>query len=79
MTVALEARDLGKRYGRRWALSGCTLSVPAGRVAGLVGPDGTLVLQGVGTCPGKPSGLLTRSPQQGFLQAWVKHLASGTC
>jgi ABC-2 type transport system ATP-binding protein len=37
---ALEAHGLGKRYGRRWALSDCTLSVPAGRVAGLVGPNG---------------------------------------
>jgi ABC-2 type transport system ATP-binding protein len=36
----LEARGLGKRYGRRWALSGCTLQVPAGHVAGLVGPNG---------------------------------------
>lgn len=40
MTAALEARGLGKRYGRRWALSDCTLSVPAGHVAGLVGPNG---------------------------------------
>ncbi|HLI57605.1 MAG TPA: ABC transporter ATP-binding protein, partial [Actinomycetota bacterium] len=36
----MEARGLGKRYGRRWALSECNLSVPAGRVAGLVGPNG---------------------------------------
>jgi ABC-2 type transport system ATP-binding protein len=36
----LEAGGLGKRYGRRWALSGCTLSIPAGRVVGLVGPNG---------------------------------------
>lgn len=36
----LEASGLGKRYGRRWALSECTLSVPPGRVAGLVGPNG---------------------------------------
>jgi ABC-2 type transport system ATP-binding protein len=40
MTAAVEARGLGKQYGRRWALSDCTLSVPAGRVAGLVGPNG---------------------------------------
>ena len=40
MSVALEADGLGKRYGRRWALSGCTLEVPAGYVAGLVGPNG---------------------------------------
>lgn len=41
MSVALQTRDLGKRYGRRWALSGCTLQVPAGYVAGLVGPNGS--------------------------------------
>jgi ABC-2 type transport system ATP-binding protein len=36
----LETSALGKRYGRRWALSDCTLRIPAGRVAGLVGPNG---------------------------------------
>jgi ABC-2 type transport system ATP-binding protein len=36
----LEAVSLGKRYGRRWALRDCTLSIPAGRVVGLVGPNG---------------------------------------
>jgi ABC-2 type transport system ATP-binding protein len=40
VSVALATRGLGKRYGRRWALSGCTFQVPAGRVAGLVGPNG---------------------------------------
>ncbi len=40
MTDMLETVGLGKRYGRRWALSDCTLSVPAGRVVGLVGPNG---------------------------------------
>ena len=40
MTFALDASGLGKRYGRRWALRECTLSVPAGRVVGLVGPNG---------------------------------------
>lgn len=39
MTAVLATRGLGKRYGRRWALSDCTLSVPQGRVAGLVGPN----------------------------------------
>ncbi|NKZ06615.1 ABC transporter ATP-binding protein [Actinomadura latina] len=40
MTAVLEARGLGKRYGQRWALSDCTLDIPAGRVVGLVGPNG---------------------------------------
>jgi ABC-2 type transport system ATP-binding protein len=40
MTAAIEASGLGKRYGRRWALSDCTLSIPVGRVVGLVGPNG---------------------------------------
>jgi ABC-2 type transport system ATP-binding protein len=37
---AIEANGLGKRYGRRWALAECTLTVPAGQVTGLVGPNG---------------------------------------
>jgi ABC-2 type transport system ATP-binding protein len=40
MSVVVRAQSLGKRYGRRWALSGCTLEIPAGRVVGLVGPNG---------------------------------------
>jgi ABC-2 type transport system ATP-binding protein len=40
MTAAIEASGLGKKYGRRWALSDCTLSIPVGRVVGLVGPNG---------------------------------------
>jgi ABC-2 type transport system ATP-binding protein len=38
--IAVEARELGKRYGNRQALSDCTLSIPSGRVVGLVGPNG---------------------------------------
>ena len=33
--TVLAATGLGKRYRRRWALSDCTLTVPAGRVVGL--------------------------------------------
>jgi ABC-2 type transport system ATP-binding protein len=40
VTAVLQARGLGKRYRRRWALSECTLAIPAGRVVGLVGPNG---------------------------------------
>ncbi len=40
MTAAVQARGLGRRYGRTWALSDCTLDVPAGCITGLVGPNG---------------------------------------
>jgi ABC-2 type transport system ATP-binding protein len=40
MTTVLQAKGLGKRYGKRWALSDCTLDIPAGHVVGLVGPNG---------------------------------------
>jgi ABC-2 type transport system ATP-binding protein len=40
VNAVIEARGLGKRYGRLWALTECTLDVPAGRVVGLVGPNG---------------------------------------
>jgi ABC-2 type transport system ATP-binding protein len=40
VTAVLDTGGLGKRYRSRWALRDCTLSVPAGRVVGLVGPNG---------------------------------------
>ncbi len=40
MTAVLSADRVSKRYGRKPALDDCTLSIPAGRVAGLVGPNG---------------------------------------
>ncbi|WP_433042706.1 ABC transporter ATP-binding protein [Dactylosporangium sp. CS-033363] len=55
MTAAIEARHLTKRYGRRAALAGCTLSIPAGRVVGLVGPNGA----GKSTLLNLAAGLLT--------------------
>jgi ABC-2 type transport system ATP-binding protein len=36
----IEVSDLGKRYGKRWALQNCSISVPAGHVVALVGPNG---------------------------------------
>jgi len=39
-TPAVETVGLGRRYGRRWALRECNLSLPAGHVIGLVGPNG---------------------------------------
>jgi ABC-2 type transport system ATP-binding protein len=40
MTSAVVTEHLTKKYGRRIALSGCTLDIPAGHVVGLVGPNG---------------------------------------
>ncbi len=40
MTAILEAHALGMRYGRRQALTDCTLNIPPGHVVGLVGPNG---------------------------------------
>jgi len=38
--VALELADVTKRYGSRTALSGVSLTVPAGSSVGLLGPNG---------------------------------------
>ncbi|MFH9980601.1 ABC transporter ATP-binding protein [Streptomyces sp. NPDC017179] len=37
---AIEARGLGKKYRRGWALRDVSFRLPAGRVCGLVGPNG---------------------------------------
>ncbi|MFC4530571.1 ABC transporter ATP-binding protein [Sphaerisporangium dianthi] len=40
MNTVLQAQELGKKYGKRWALRECTIDIPAGHVVGLVGPNG---------------------------------------
>jgi ABC-2 type transport system ATP-binding protein len=40
VTAAIETSAVGKRYGRAWALRDCTVTVPTGRVVGLVGANG---------------------------------------
>jgi ABC-2 type transport system ATP-binding protein len=40
MTKAIETFNLGKQYGKQWALQDCTFSLAVGRIAGLVGPNG---------------------------------------
>jgi len=40
VSAAIETSAVGKRYGRAWALRDCTLTVPPGRVVGLVGANG---------------------------------------
>ena len=40
MTAAIEAVDVGKSYRGRWALRHTSVSVPSGKVVGLVGANG---------------------------------------
>jgi ABC-2 type transport system ATP-binding protein len=40
MSAAIETTVLGKKYGRRAALTDCSLAIPDGHVVGLVGPNG---------------------------------------
>jgi ABC-2 type transport system ATP-binding protein len=40
MNAIVETGAVGKKYGRQWALRDCTLTIPAGKVVGLVGPNG---------------------------------------
>jgi len=67
----LRADGLSKRYGRRLALSDCTLAIPSGRVVGLVGPNGagktTLLNIAVGMLP----------PTAGSIEVLSAHPASG--
>ena len=70
MTAAIEARGLGKQYGRRWALTDCTLSIPAGHVVGLVGPNGA----GKTTLINLATGMLT--PTTGSIAVLGKEPAS---
>jgi ABC-2 type transport system ATP-binding protein len=62
VTAVIETQGLGKRYRRLWALSECTLSVPARHVVGLVGPNGA----GKSTLLNLAAGLL--APTTGTIQ-----------
>jgi ABC-2 type transport system ATP-binding protein len=41
MNAVLSARGLSKRYGKRSAVDGIDFEVPAGRIVGLIGPNGS--------------------------------------
>jgi ABC-2 type transport system ATP-binding protein len=36
----VETHELGRRYGAKWALQGCSISIEAGHLTALVGPNG---------------------------------------
>ena len=57
MTAALEARGVGKRHRRRWALRDLTLTVPEGTIVGLTGPNsaGKSTLLGLAVGLGEPT------------------------
>ena len=81
MSAVVTARGLGKQYRRRWALRDCTLEIPAGRVTGLVGPNGAgkptllslvvgLLTPSVGTievCGGRPAADADQLAKVGFV------------
>jgi ABC-2 type transport system ATP-binding protein len=67
----LQAEGLSKRYGRRLALSDCTLAIPPGHVVGLVGPNGA----GKTTLLHIAVGLL--APTAGRVEVLGGHPASG--
>ena len=71
MTAVIETGGLGKRYRRLWALSDCTLSVPAGHVVGLVGPNGA----GKTTLLGLATGML--APTAGTIEVLGGRPAAG--
>jgi ABC-2 type transport system ATP-binding protein len=71
VSAVLDARGLGKRYGRKWALTDCTLEIPSGHVVGLVGPNGA----GKSTLLNLAVGLL--APTTGTLEVMGERPAAG--
>ncbi len=71
MSAILRAEGLGKRYRGKWALSDCTLEIPAGKVTGLVGPNGA----GKSTLLNLAAGMLT--PTTGTIEVCGGRPGSG--
>lgn len=79
MSAAIEARGLGKRYGRRWALADCSLTVPTGSVVGLVGPNGagksTFLQLAVGLLNPSTGSISVMGDRPGGSVAWYRDVA----
>ncbi|NIK56740.1 ATP-binding cassette domain-containing protein [Kribbella shirazensis] len=82
MSAVLKAQGLGKKYGRRWALTDCELEVPAGHVVGLVGPNGagksTLLNLAVGMITPSSGSVEVLGAPAGTQQAKVGYVAQDT-
>ncbi|MGW5195741.1 ABC transporter ATP-binding protein [Kribbella sp. NPDC004138] len=82
MNTVLQAHGLGKKYGRRWALTDCELEVPAGHVVGLVGPNGagksTLLNLAVGMLTPSAGSVEVLGAAAGTQQAKVGYVAQDT-
>ena len=82
MSAVLQAHGLGKRYGRRWALTDCDLEVPAGHVVGLVGPNGagktTLLNLSVGMLTPTAGSVVVLDAPAGTQQGRVGYVAQDT-
>ncbi|MGW1344902.1 ABC transporter ATP-binding protein [Kribbella sp. NPDC002412] len=82
MTTVLQAHGLGKKYGRRWALTDCDLEVPSGHVVGLVGPNGagksTLLNLAVGMLTPTTGSVEVLEAPAGTQQAKVGYVAQDT-
>lgn len=67
---AIETHDLGKQFGKLWALKNCTLDVPKERISALVGPNGSgkttllRLLVGLSSATTGTALVLGRPPQQ---------------
>nr|WP_263399715.1 ATP-binding cassette domain-containing protein [Saccharopolyspora pogona] len=68
---AVRTHQLAKRYRRRWALRGCSLSLPPNRLVALVGHNGA----GKSTLMGLTAGLL--KPTEGDIEVFGRR-PSGT-
>ena len=72
MSAAIDTHRLGRRYGRRWALRDCDVTIPHGRVVGLVGTNGS----GKTTLLHLIVGLL--DPSEGSVDVLGEHPGSGS-